>query len=143
MDRLTPEQRSAHMRAVRQKNTRPEMAVRRMLHKLNYRYRLHRRDLPGTPDIVFKSRRKVVFVHGCFWHGHNCKVGGPAKSRTEYWGPKIARNRQRDEAAISQLREQGWVSLVVWECETKNREQLSRTLINFLGSLKKRAADAP
>lgn len=130
------------MRAVRQKNTRPEMAVRRMLHRLNYRYRIHCRDLPGTPDIVFRSRRKVVFVHGCYWHGHNCKVGGPAKSRTDYWGPKIARNRQRDAAAISLLREQGWESLVVWECETRNHKHVLSTLVSFLGSARRRTEGA-
>jgi DNA mismatch endonuclease (patch repair protein) len=120
------------MRAVRQKDTAPEMAVRRLLHNLGFRYRLHDRQLPGTPDIVFKGRRKVIFVHGCYWHGHNCKVGGPAKSRTEYWGPKIARNRQRDENAVSALSQQGWESMVVWECETKDLQTLAVALSRFL-----------
>jgi DNA mismatch endonuclease (patch repair protein) len=120
------------MRAVRQKDTAPEMAVRRLLHNLGFRYRLHDRQLPGTPDIVFKGRRKVIFVHGCYWHGHNCKVGGPAKSRTEYWGPKIARNRQRDENAVSALSQQGWASMVEWECETKDLQTLAVALSRFL-----------
>lgn len=134
MDRLTPEQRSAHMRAVRQKNTAPEMAVRRLLHGLGYRYRIHDRSLPGTPDIVFRRRRKVVFVHGCFWHGHNCKVGGPAKSRTEYWEPKIDRNRKRDERAITHLSECGWESMIIWECQTKDVDRLVNALSEFLGA---------
>jgi DNA mismatch endonuclease, patch repair protein len=120
------------MRAVRQKDTAPEMAVRRLLHGLGFRYRLHDRQLPGTPDIVFKRRRKVIFVHGCYWHGHNCKVGGPAKSRTEYWGPKIARNRQRDENAVSALSQHGWESMVVWECQTKDLAALAVALSAFL-----------
>lgn len=120
------------MRAVRQKDTAPEMAVRRLLHSRGFRYRLHDRKLPGTPDIVFKGRRKVIFVHGCYWHGHNCKVGGPAKSRTEYWGPKIARNRQRDENAIAALSQEGWESMVVWECATKDLKGLAVVLERFL-----------
>lgn len=133
MDRLTPEQRSAHMRAVRQKDTAPELVVRRLLHAQGYRYRLHDRRLPGTPDLVFRRRRKIVFVHGCYWHGHNCAVGGPAKSRQEYWGPKIARNRQRDTNSIEALHDAGWETLVIWECETRHPTELTEKLGKFLG----------
>ena len=131
----TDPQRSAVMRAVKSQDTTPELIVRRIFHGLGYRYRLHRADLPGKPDIVFGPRRRVVFVHGCFWHGHDCKRGDRApRENADYWGPKIARNIERDNAHITALQEAGWNVLVVWECETKvrDRDRLSRILKAFL-----------
>lgn len=123
------------MRAVKSQDTTPEMVVRRLVHGLGFRYRLHRRDLPGKPDIVLPGRRKVVFVHGCFWHGHECKRGArPPKENADYWGPKIARNAERDNAHVTALQQAGWEVLTVWECETKvrDREALERRLLAFL-----------
>src|SRR5579863_8250129 len=110
--------RSENMRAIRSKGMRPELAVRSLAHKLGYRFRLHRKDLPGKPDLVFASRRKVVFVHGCFWHSHGCKAAHIPKTNQEYWGPKLERNKTRDAKSIEALQAEGWRSLVVWECET-------------------------
>ena len=123
------------MRAVRSRDTKPEMTVRRLLHRLGYRYRLHRRNLPGTPDIVFGPRRKVIFVHGCFWHGHSCPRGGrlPA-TNTDYWRRKINRNVQRHAEQTEQLRAAGWATLVVWECQTAPEETLAEHLRTFLDS---------
>jgi DNA mismatch endonuclease (patch repair protein) len=132
MDRLTPEARRANMRAVRRKDTAPEMTVRRLLHAAGYRYRLHVHKLPGSPDIVFPSKLKVVFVHGCFWHGHDCRAGRPPQSRQDFWLPKIARNQQRDLAALQTLSDLGWQSIVVWQCELRDLETLSDRLISFL-----------
>jgi DNA mismatch endonuclease, patch repair protein len=133
MDKITPERRSANMARIRSAHTKPEMIVRRMAHRLGFRFRLHRRDLPGKPDLVFAGRNKIVFVHGCYWHGHGCKVGGTgAKSNQDYWGPKIARNRQRDESAIAALTGLGWKVLAIWECETRNETELKRRLRRFL-----------
>jgi len=131
-DTRTLEQRRRIMQSVGQKDTAPEIAVRRVAHALGYRYRLHRKDLPGTPDLVFPSRRKVVFVHGCFWHGHGCSKGRLPKSRPEFWIPKINRNRARDGAAERALRELGWESLTLWQCETKDLEAMKDKLVGFL-----------
>lgn len=120
------------MGSVGQKNTGVEIRVRRMLFAAGYRFRVHRKDLPGRPDLDFPSRRKVVFVHGCFWHGHGCPKGRLPKSRPEYWEPKIARNRQRDSEQVVALTEMGWSSLTVWECELKAPEELLQKLIRFL-----------
>jgi DNA mismatch endonuclease, patch repair protein len=133
-DRVTPERRSFIMSRVGQKNTAPEMALRRALHRLGYRFRLHRRDLPGSPDIVFPSRRKVVFVHGCFWHGHDCRWGRLPKSRQEYWLPKIETNRERDKRALTELRDAGWEPLVVWQCELRDLEGAVDRVEAFLRS---------
>lgn len=116
------------------KDTAPEMSVRRLLHSLGYRYRLYRRDLPGTPDIVFPARRKVIFVHGCFWHAHGCRIGRPPKSRPEFWGPKLSRNRTRDLESAARLRQSEWDVLTVWQCQTKNIEELTHKLLSFLGA---------
>lgn len=132
VDRLTRTQRSRLMSRVGSRDTGPELRVRSLLHRLGYRFRLHRRDLPGTPDIVLPGRAKVVLVHGCFWHGHACKVGKMPKSRTDYWEPKIADNRRRDARKRRQLSALGWRSLVVWECETRDEERLARKLVRFL-----------
>lgn len=133
VDRLTPEARSRLMAAVGGKDTAPELAVRRMLHAMGYRFRLHRRDLPGTPDIVLPRHGKAIFVHGCFWHGHEgCRLGRPSKSRVEYWGPKIAANRARDARKAAALRRAGWSVATVWECETRQMNKLSARLRRFL-----------
>ena len=112
----------ARMSRIRKTDTKPEMAVRRLAHRLGYRFRLHRRDLPGTPDLVFPGRRKVIFVHGCFWHRHSCALAGkvPVK-RAEYWGPKLARNVERDIASKGELEALGWRVLTVWECEVHSQ----------------------
>ena len=121
------------MRAVRSRDTKPEMTVRRLLHRLGYRYRLHCKDLPGTPDIVFGPLRKVIFVHGCFWHGHSCPRGArtPA-TNIDYWRRKIDRNVKRHAKQIEQLRVAGWVPLVIWECQTVPEQSLSERLRTFL-----------
>ena len=120
------------MRAVRSKDTAPERLIRSMLHRLGYRFRLHRRDLPGTPDIIFPARRSVVFVHGCFWHGHTCPRGNPPVSNVAFWQRKIAGNRARDDRAQKQLSHAGWRVLTVWECETKTGRRLEQRLSRFL-----------
>ena len=124
------------MQAVKGKDTGPELTVRRMLHALGYRFRLHRRDLPGKPDIVLPGRRKAIFVHGCFWHYHGCAKGRPPKSRPEYWVPKLEANRQRDRTKRSELESLGWDVLTIWQCETKDRETLSARLQEFVGDSK-------
>src|SRR5690606_33231808 len=127
--------RSENMRRIRSKNTAPEMAVRSLAHRLGYRYRLHRKDIPGKPDLVFPGRRKVIFIHGCFWHQHpGCREGRPPKSNTAYWLPKLERNMERDKDALARLAAAGWDVLVIWECETKDAEALARTLTGFLGA---------
>lgn len=130
----TPEQRSRIMRAVKGTDTAPEIDVRRLAHRMGYRYRLHRSDLPGKPDLVFPKFHKVVFVHGCFWHGHDCARGArvPVQNR-EYWTRKIARNRERDKAAEASLRASGWRIAIFWECELKDKEGAARRLRRFLG----------
>lgn len=132
-DRLTPEHRSALMSRVRSKNTTPELVVRRIAHALGYRFRLHRTDLPGTPDLVFPSGRKAVFVHGCFWHRHpGCRKATTPKSRIEFWSEKFARNVERDQEIRAQLGALGWVSFTIWECETKQAGVISAKLASFL-----------
>lgn len=133
-DRLTPAQRSANMARIRAKDTKPELLVRRMVHGLGYRYRLHRRDLPGTPDLVFTPRRKVIFVHGCFWHLHSCPAGRIPATRRAYWEPKLRRNAARDAAHAAALEAAGWQVLTVWECETGDRDALRARLQAFLDS---------
>ena len=122
------------MRAVKGRDTGPELAVRRMLHARGYRYRLHRKDLPGKPDMTFPSRRKVVFVHGCFWHGHSCPRGARMpKTNADYWRAKIGRNRERYEAQRAALRDAGWGVLTVWECELRRGDELASRIEAFLG----------
>lgn len=125
VDRLTPDQRRLNMSRVRAKDTRPEMTVRRLLHSLGFRFRLHRRDLPGRPDIVLPRYRAAIFVHGCFWHGHDCSLFRMPATRTEFWAAKIAANRRRDGDAVSGLRDAGWRSLLIWECALRGRGRLS------------------
>ncbi|MGH6850732.1 MAG: very short patch repair endonuclease [Methylocella sp.] len=115
----------------------PELAVRRLVHCLGYRYRLNRKSLPGKPDLVFGPRRKVIFVHGCFWHGHDepaCLDGRAPRSNQSYWLPKLARNRERDTANIAALKASAWDVLVIWECETGDIEDLKARLMRFLGA---------
>jgi DNA mismatch endonuclease (patch repair protein) len=135
MDKLASDQRSALMRKVRHKDTKGELAVRSLIHRLGYRFRLHRSDLPGKPDLVFPSRRKIIFVHGCFWHGHDCRAGRnrPA-TNTPYWERKLQRNIARDKSNIALLCDQGWTVTVVWECELKGIDELAKRLVKFLGS---------
>ena len=133
-DTLTPAQRSAAMGCVRSKNTGPELALRRMLHRAGYRYRLHAAGLPGRPDLVFTRRRTAVFVHGCFWHGHSCQRGARApKANAAYWVAKIARNRERDAEVETRLAVQGWSVLTVWECELKRPAEVLVRLQAALG----------
>jgi DNA mismatch endonuclease (patch repair protein) len=123
------------MQRIRKADTKPEMIVRRLVHEMGYRYRLHQSDLPGSPDIVLTRHRKVILVHGCFWHRHDCADGRKLpRSKPEYWVPKLERNRRRDEANIARLKELGWRVLVVWECEITNGRWLSKTLAKFLRS---------
>jgi DNA mismatch endonuclease (patch repair protein) len=130
----TPEQRSRIMRAVKGKDTAPEMTVRRMAHRMGFRFRLHRRDLPGKPDLVFPRLHRVVFVHGCFWHGHDCARGSRMpKANAGYWRAKIARNGVRDAANIAELRTKGWRTAVIWECELKKPARAEKRLAKFLG----------
>ena len=132
--------RSANMRAIRSKDMEPELKVRSLAHRLGFRFRLHREDLPGKPDLVFVSRGKVVFVHGCFWHSHDCRVAHTPKSNLEYWVPKLERNKTRDKKNIEELEMEGWQALVIWECETSDDSSLKKLLRAFLGRPKLRRA---
>jgi len=125
--------RSRIMSRVRSKNTQPEMAVRRLVFSAGFRYRLHGKALPGKPDLVFAGRRKVIFVHGCFWHRHSgCSLARLPKSRQEFWEPKLEANRERDELNLLALSRSGWGVLVVWECELKDQNALRSKIIQFL-----------
>jgi len=133
-DNRSPESRSALMSRIGGKDTAPELVVRRLLHALGYRFRLYRRDLPGTPDIVFPSRQKAIFVNGCFWHAHGCRMGRPPKSRPEFWLPKLERNRAKDARNRRALRNLGWGVLTVWQCQTRLPSGLEKRLVSFLGA---------
>lgn len=125
---------TARMRRIRKTETKPEMAVRRIVHELGYRYRLYGAGLPGTPDLVFTARRKVIFVHGCFWHQHDCKLGRkkPVENKS-YWHPKLARNVARDSETLKRLSDMGWQTLVIWECQTRGDPELRDRITCFLG----------
>lgn len=130
-DKITPAERSALMAKVR--DTKPEMLVRRMVFRMGHRYRLHRRDLPGAPDLVFGARRKVIFVHGCFWHQHSgCRGARTPSSRATYWGPKLAGNVERDQRNRRLLRRAGWSALTIWECELRSLSRLEQRIASFL-----------
>jgi DNA mismatch endonuclease (patch repair protein) len=117
------------MRRIRSTDTKPEFLLRRLVYGLGFRYRLHRKDLPGNPDLVFVGRRKVIFVHGCFWHQHDiCVDGRVPRSKTEYWLPKLKRNVDRDAAALIKLGQMGWEALVIWECELGSAEMIKQTV---------------
>lgn len=134
-DTISPDRRSENMRRIRSKDMTPELQVRRLLHRMGFRYRLHPKTLPGHPDIIFPRLKKAIFVHGCFWHQHadpKCRITRVPKSRLEYWGPKLERNRQRDAENISMLGRLGWGTFVVWECEVQKKTGLEQSLISFL-----------
>ena len=137
-DNLTPQQRSYCMSRIRSRDMKPELAVRSIVHRMGYRFRLHRRDLPGTPDLTLPRRRAVIFVHGCFWHWHpdpDCPIAGLPKSNLDYWLPKLTRTRQRDTQHLSDLDRLGWRTLVIWECQLRRPDQLIDTIAAFLGRL--------
>lgn len=134
-DKLTATDRSRNMASIRSKGMKPEIAVRKAAHALGFRFRLHRKDLPGKPDLVFPKYRAVIFVHGCFWHQHpepRCLDGRPPKSNLGYWQPKLARNIERDASSQAALQGMGWRTLVIWECETKDAEGLAAKIAGFL-----------
>src|SRR5262249_46530663 len=131
-DCFSPEVRSAIMARIRGRDTRPEKVVRSIVHRLGFRFRLHCRDLPGTPDLVFPRLTRVIFVHGCFWHGHACGRKPASKTRPAYWAAKIGRNKRRDANALRATRRLGWRPLVVWECETRDLVRLQRRIKRFL-----------
>lgn len=136
-DTVTPQRRSEIMSNIRAKDMKPEMLVRRLTHALGFRYRLHRKDLPGKPDLVFPSQRKVIFVHGCFWHQHNdpaCKIVRRPRSNLDYWLPKLERNVSRDAEHQARLAELGWRALVIWECEIKAGDGMADRIHGFLQS---------
>lgn len=135
MDRLSKEHRSRLMSRVRSKNTTTEMFVRSLIHKLGFRYRLHYKTLPGKPDLAFPSKRKVIFVNGCFWHGHQgCPKGRLPKSNLDVWAPKIQRNQARDAEVQEQLKNSGWIALTVWQCELKDPAELQERVLSFLNA---------
>lgn len=132
MDTLTPEARSRLMSRIRGKDTKPELVVRSILHRMGYRFRLHRKDLPGRPDVVLPRHKKVVLVHGCFWHGHLCKIAPGSKSNKAYWSSKIEANRARDERNRAALTGLGWDVLELWECEIRNAQKTEERLRSFM-----------
>jgi DNA mismatch endonuclease (patch repair protein) len=135
VDTLSQKARSERMARVRGKNTKPEMLVRRLVHGMGFRYRLHGKDLPGRPDLVFSSRKKIIFVHGCFWHRHSdscCKLARWPKSRLDFWRPKLEANAARDGVIEDELKQAGWKVLTVWECELKDQNVLKARLEEFL-----------
>lgn len=135
VDSMTPEERSKRMALIRCKDTKPEMLVRRLVYSLRYRYRLHDRSLPGRPDLVFKARRKVIFIHGCFWHRHGegCPLTRMPKSRLEFWRVKLNENERRDREKQASLRALGWEFLIIWECELRDLDRLAGRVRDFLG----------
>jgi len=133
VDIITPTQRSALMARIRGRDTGPERSVRRLLHGLGYRFRLHVSDLPGRPDIAFRSRRIVIFVHGCFWHRHNCGLAYSPKTRPEFWQTKFEQNVRRDKMVQRALKRAGWRVVVVWECEIVRLSKLTARLTKLLG----------
>lgn len=131
----TKEQRSYNMSQIRCKNTKPEMIVRSLVHRMGYRYSLHRKDLPGHPDIVLTRHHKVIFIHGCFWHMHKCRYGRVIpKTNKKFWQSKRQGNAERDKRILRHLRKAGWKILTIWECQTRNLEKLTKKLEQFLSS---------
>ncbi len=135
MDKISPEQRSRNMAQIKGKNTKPEILVRSLLHRMGYRFRLHNKKLPGKPDIILPKYKAVIFVHGCFWHGHEgCKRATIPATRTEFWKSKISENKVRDNNNIAALKNFGYRCLVVWQCELKDEVLLKQRLSDFLGT---------
>ncbi len=135
MDHVTPHKRSKIMAAVRSKDTKPEMMIRRLVYSMGYRYKLHSDALPGKPDLVFSSKKKVVFVHGCFWHGHNgCNKAQLPKSRTDFWQDKIENNVRRDKRVKRALNRKGWRYLIIWQCQINNLEKVKAKIYTFLNN---------
>lgn len=132
VDQFTRKQRSRVMARVKNKNTKPEKRIRSMLHRMGYRFRLHRRDLPGAPDIVLPRHKKVVFVHGCFWHSHQCPRGKRPATRKEFWNAKLDANQERDRANREALERIGWQVHVVWECQLKDPDVVQKKLQQFM-----------
>ena len=120
------------MSRIQGRNTAPERAIRSMLHSMGFRFRLHRKDLPGTPDIVFVSRKKAIFINGCFWHGHRCRRGKLPTSNSTFWRRKIEGNKERDRRNLRRLRSAGWETLVIWQCTLKDVDAMRRRVVNFL-----------
>jgi DNA mismatch endonuclease, patch repair protein len=138
-DTLTPAQRSAHMARIKRSDTRPELVVRKLLHRLGYRFRIQLAGVPGRPDVAFPGRRKAIYVHGCFWHAHeNCPVSRVPKTHTEFWRAKFEANRERDRRLENSAREAGWSCLSIWECEVDDEGMLMETLEAHLGPPKDR-----
>lgn len=135
MDTLSREMRSERMARIRSKNSAPELRLRRLIHGMGFRYRLHVRDLPGTPDLVFPARRAVIFMHGCFWHRHaGCALGRLPKSRVDFWKEKLEANKSRDKSHRRKLMRLGWRVLVVWECQMKDEKRVARVVTGFLAA---------
>jgi len=135
MDTLSPKERSERMALIHAKDTKPEMIVRRLVHGLGYRYRLHDQRLPGHPDLVFPARRRIIFVHGCYWHRHpsqSCKLARLPKSKLDFWLPKLEGNRRRDVLNEGRLRRMGWRVLNVWECQVADLPALTKRIARFL-----------
>lgn len=137
MDSLTPSQRSERMSRIRDKNTKPELLVRRYLHAKGFRYRLHRKDLPGKPDLVFSRYNAVILVQGCFWHGHECQKGRVPGTRSDFWRTKIETNRARDALSRARLEARGWRVLEVWECDLYAGGRRERTLDALVQALRR------
>jgi len=131
-DPLNPAERSERMSRIRNANTKPEMLVRRLVHGMGYRYRLHARDLPGKPDLAFRPRKKVIFVHGCFWHQHGCRQYRQPRTKSSFWEVKLAKNKVRDTLVRDQLRKLGWRVLVIWECQITRESELQNRIKRFL-----------
>lgn len=134
MDTVTKEVRSRIMSAVGQRDTKPEMVVRRLVHAMGFRFRLHVKTLPGSPDIVLPRHKKVIFVHGCYWHRHTCKQATFPATRVDFWKAKFDANRKRDRRNVRELRQAGWRVIIIWECQTKRTEWLQSKLAEFLDS---------
>ena len=132
IDPLSEEERRERMARVKSKDTKPELLVRQLVHGMGFRYRLHDKKLPGKPDLVFRKKQKVIFVHGCFWHQHGCNQYRMPKSRVEFWEPKLQQNVLRDDRNRSLLKEMGWGILTIWECELKDRAKITNKINAFL-----------
>ena len=132
MDKISAKARSDLMSRVRTRDTKPELEVRRLLHSMGYRFSTHKKELPGTPDIYLKKHSKVIQVFGCFWHGHECRKGTLPKTRQDFWRQKIERNVKRDKDSLAALNKKGLETLIVWECELADRDQLKERIANFM-----------